>query len=467
MNQERTPTVLVADQDNDVLHALEYHLVQWGYQVACANHQGAALKTLEQQTVDLVLLDLCWSRGDGMEFFTEIVDREPNLPVIILTAQDSVPQVVRAVKLGAYDFLTKPPQFSRLEQVVAAALKNSPSSLPAAAQPAMDTSDTILGTSWPIQHVRELIAQVAATDAKILITGESGTGKELVARAIHQQSLRAERSFVPVNTAALPATLAESVLFGHEKGSFTGADEMQQGWCEVAHEGTLFLDEIGEMDVILQAKLLRFLQDHTFQRVGSSKVRTSDVRVIAATNGEPPNLIDEGRLRSDLYHRLNVVPIHLPPLRERREDIPILVDAFVKRYAARFRKPVQGLTTEAIRHLQAYAWPGNVRELENIIQRLVVLSKTNQIDVEQLPPETWAANLTDARLSPNGDRPHQPRAIDQMEKKAILDALRRTEGNAVSAARLLGMGQATMYRKIKRYQIPLKRIRCATEPIVS
>jgi DNA-binding NtrC family response regulator len=473
VGQGNRKSVLVADPDPSARGVLQAQLRQWKWDVACAEHVGQIWSQWQSPTdFDVVILDIHWPKLDGLQLLQNLVRFSPTAKIIVLTAHGSIERAVQAIKLGAADFLTKPLDCLHLERRlrsllpphdVAAATTTSPQH---ETQPAGER-ELILGESWVIRQVRDMIAAVAPTDAKILITGESGTGKELAARTIHLLSRRSGCPFVPVNTAALPATLAESVLFGHEKGSFTGAVETQKGWCEVADTGTLFLDEIGEMDMVLQAKLLRFLQDQSFQRVGSSRVITSDARIVAATNGQPDALIQLGKLRHDLYHRLNVVPIHLPPLRERREDIPLLAHIFVTRYAQQYGKPLQGFSPQALASLQAYDWPGNVRELENLIQRMVVLSRDTVLEEEQLPLHilTWrpAHPYPDHAICDGADHLHVARPIDQVEKKTILDALAQTEGNAVSAASLLGIGQATMYRKIKRYGIAIKKMRRAAE----
>lgn len=473
MGQGNRKSVLIADPDPAARGVLQAQLRQWKWDVACAEHVGQIWSQWQSPAdFDVVILDIHWPKLDGMQLLHNLVTFSPAAHIIVLTAHGSIERAVQAIKVGAADFLTKPLDLPQLERRLKGVLQQGdgtgPSGVlaPRAAPPAGER-ELILGASWAIRQVRDMIATVAPTDAKILITGESGTGKELVARTIHRLSRRSGCPFVPVNTAALPATLAESVLFGHEKGSFTGAVEMQKGWCEVADTGTLFLDEIGEMDMVLQAKLLRFLQDLSFQRVGSSRVITTDARIVAATNGRPDALIQLGKLRPDLYHRLNVVPIHLPPLRERREDIPHLAHTFVTRYAQQYGKPLQGFSPQAIVSLQAYDWPGNVRELENLIQRLVVLSRDTHLEEEQLPLHilTWRSAHASSDDLCHSDRgaADMTRPIDQVEKKTILDALARTDGNAVSAANLLGIGQATMYRKIKRYGIALKKIRRESE----
>ncbi len=457
--------VVVADDDPDLLNIMEFHLSEWGYEVACAANRQQLFDQLASELADLVLLDLHFGAHNGIDVLSMLAQEQSAPPVVILTAYGTIGTAVAATKLGAYDYLTKPPDLERLQTLVARAIEqrrlklrvrglDDPAQLKQNFQP-------MLGDSMAMGRVRAMIDEVAATDAKVLILGESGTGKELVARAVHAKSQRASGLFVPVNMAALPPSLAESVLFGHEKGSFTGADMRQKGWCEMADGGTLFLDEIGEMDLALQAKLLRFLQDHSFQRVGSSLVRSVDVRVVAATNRDPQDLVREGRLREDLYYRLNVLPITLPPLRERREDIPLLATCFLQRSAEKNHKRVTGFTDAAMQKLMQYDWPGNVRQLENLVQRLVILSRGSEITAESLPREFQADGREPPAMEHEWTRvedAHQDlRAIDRIEKQAILEALENAQGNVVAAARLLGVGQATVYRKIKRYGIELRR----------
>lgn len=340
----------------------------------------------------------------------------------------------------------------------------------------------IVGEGTAIKEVCRLIEYVAATDAPVFILGESGVGKELVARRIHELSSRAQRPFIPVNMAALPAMLAESTLFGHERGAFTGATEMRAGVCEAAERGTLFLDEIGEMDVEIQSKLLRFLQDFTFNRVGSTKSRRADVRIVSATNRSTEELIESGRFRDDLFYRLNVVPIEVPPLRARQEDIPILIEHFLSRTLRRYHKPEFELTSAAMSALCSYHWPGNIRELKNVVERLVILARRPQLDLADLPLTVRSAEATEAveaaamchfsaaplRLVNHGPgierRTEAPtthpqaaesteQTMEALEQNALRKALEQTSGRVVDAANLLGIGQATAYRKIKRYNI--------------
>jgi DNA-binding NtrC family response regulator len=332
----------------------------------------------------------------------------------------------------------------------------------------------IWGESVAARKLRGLIASVAPTDATVLILGESGTGKELVARSLHHQGPHSRGPFVPVNMAALPRELAESTLFGHERGAFTGADQPQVGCCEAAHEGTLFLDEIGEMDLALQAKLLRFLQERTVQRVGSSRPRQVNVRVVAATNSDLGERVREARFREDLFYRLNVVPLVVPPLRERLGDVPLLAARFLQRFARKYGKPVRGITRATLTALDRYDWPGNVRQLENLIERLVILGSAAEVGLSDLPPEILGQKVVSPQpaqspaglLSPPAPDglPALP-TMEQVERQAIFDALVRTRGNVRDAAKLLGCGQATVYRKIKRYGIVLENLgRTPNEP---
>ncbi|MGF1583294.1 MAG: sigma-54 interaction domain-containing protein [Gemmataceae bacterium] len=315
----------------------------------------------------------------------------------------------------------------------------------------------LLGDCSEMVKLRELISQVASTDATVLILGESGTGKELVARSLHEQSSRNKSPFVPVNMAALPKELAESTLFGHEKGAFTGADQRQIGCCEAADKGTLFLDEIGEMELGLQSKLLRFLQERTLQRVGSQTSINVDVRVLAATNRDLAQRVEDGEFRQDLYYRLHVVPVHVPPLSERKEDIPLLAARFLDKAASRYQKDVVGFSKEAIQQLKGYAWPGNVRQLENMVERLVILNQGSTIEADALPEEIQQQSHSNNENTQPTDDNSELRPIEEIEKQAILDALKRAEGNVRAAAKLLGLGHATVYRKIKAYQIDLKK----------
>lgn len=463
------PNVIVADNDAAMLTSTADRLASWGYGVRCAQDTRQLHELLAVAQPDLVVLDLHLAADEPSRraLLSELMESADAAPVVVVTALADVELAVGAVKLGAFDYFAKPTDWRRLKRVAASAVgaHRAKHSLDRPADDELDVEDlqAILGTSVAICRTRELIADVAPTDSKVLILGESGTGKELAARALHRQSRRANQTFAPVNMAALPQTLAESVLFGHEKGAFTGAETRQRGWCEMADKGTLFLDEIGEMDLALQAKLLRFLQDGTFQRIGSTKLETVDVRIIAATNRDPMVLVREGRLREDLYYRLNVLPIAIPPLRERREDIFLLAGVFLERAAKRHLKPVSEFTPAAMDVIVGYDWPGNVRQLENTIERLVVLARGSSIGIDDLPTELIGGSPVAGPMLAPETLDNEPPAVSfemrDIEKDAIVKALSQSCGNVVRAARILGLGQATVYRKMKRYGIRVERTR--------
>ncbi len=459
------PTIALVDDDPDLVRILGYHLSEWGYNVRPAASHGEFRQDLAKNSVDLVLLDLNLGAERGLDVLRELVRERFAAPVVILTAHASIQTAVQAIKLGAYDFITKPPDLQQLRIMLQLAIQRHHVKTRGGDFKPPQNCDTkrqpMLGDSPKMRRLRQTIAEVAPSNATVLILGESGTGKELVAHAIHQQSSRANNVFVPVNMAALPANLAESVLFGHEKGAFTGAETQQRGWCELAENGTLFLDEIGEMDFALQAKLLRFLQERQIQRVGSSRAINVDVRVVSATNRDPLELVREGRLREDFYYRLNVLPIEVPPLRERREDIPLLAKHFMHSVSEANGKRISSISGDVLDALQRYDWPGNVRQLENVMQRMVILSANGHIVRELLPVEILSQVPAGTVLeTPAPVVKHDNlRPIDRLERQAIVDALESCRSNVVQAAELLGMAQATIYRKIKRYGIELKRWR--------
>ena len=461
------PLVLVADDDPDVLRFMELHLHAWNCRVSCVADKGHLLAELARETPKLLLLDLRFGDHDGVELLTQVHASYPNMPVVMMTAHGTIDNAVTAIKRGAFDYLTKPADLNRL-RVILSHLEEKEglnAKIKRLEQLVESTDATVRlwGESAAIRQVREMIATVAPTDATVLILGESGTGKELAARALHDQSPRRAGPFIPVNMAALPRELVESTLFGHERGAFTGADQPQLGCCEAADGGTLFLDEIGEMDLGLQAKMLRFLQERTLQRVGSSKPRPVDVRVVAATNRDLLECVQAGRFREDLYYRLNVVPLLLPSLRQHREDVTLLAGRFLQRFALKYHKSIRGFTSEALEVLTRYDWPGNVRQLENLVERLVILSNSELIGRDALPSELQTSErvlafpMLVARMAkPIAEPVAGLKRMDQMEKQAILGALSNTRGNVREAAQLLGCGQATVYRKIKRYGIVLE-----------
>ncbi|APW59577.1 sigma-54-dependent transcriptional regulator [Paludisphaera borealis] len=447
-------SILVADDDPQFLRIIEHHIRGWGWRVESVLDKTALLRRLGAGLPGLLLMDVRFGEHDGLEVLQQIQKRHAGLKVVLLTAFGSIENAVAAVRLGAVDYLTKPVDLARLRSVVEHVYDEPATAAPAPgrASPGVNgVARPILGESRAIRELRALTERAAASDCTVLVLGESGTGKELVARALHDLGPRRDGPFIPLNVAALPRELVESTLFGHAKGAFTGADRMQCGCCEAADGGTLFLDEIGEMEIGLQAKLLRFLQERTFQRVGQSELVRVDVRIVAATNRDPIEQVRRGLLREDLYYRLNVVPIVAPPLRDRREDVPILARCFIDRFAARSGRPGASLSDSALAALSEQAWPGNVRELENFVERLAVLYPGPVIDESAVRAELGKSFTAPAR--PAEPEPGVLRPIDQVEYQAIADALATSRGNVKDAAQQLGLGQATVYRKIKKYGI--------------
>ena len=420
------------------------------------------LRQLSTRRPSLLLMDVRFGEHDGLEVVRQVLGDHPDLKVAMLTAFGSIDSAIAATRFGALDYLTKPIDLKRLRSVVDLIRATPPAVSPPRAAPssvvAGPLSRPILGASRAIRDVLSMIERVAPSDATVFVLGESGTGKELVARAVHELSPRNQGPFVALNVAALPRELVESTLFGHAKGAFTGADQMQFGCCEAADKGTLFLDEIGEMEIGLQSKLLRFLQERSFQRVGQSRPVAVDVRIVAATNRDPLEQVRRGQLREDLYYRLNVIPIVSPPLRDRRIDIPLLARKFLDRAVARSGRAAMDFTEAALAELMDQRWPGNVRELENFVDRLALLTPGAAIRAEdvraQLPAAATATGTVVAEPEPVmptlGDA---LRPIERMEVDAIKGALATCKGNVREAAKRLGLGHATVYRKIKKYSI--------------
>jgi len=472
MPSPTAPLIIVADDDSNVLKVLQFHLTNWGYRTSLASDKSSLFRAIGVERPAAMLLDIRFGEHDGVELLQGLLAGDPNLVVVMMTAFGSIDSAVSAMKIGAFDYVTKPPDLNRLKILVEEAVKQSVQRQSAAAvgtaSRAGGTQDpqagpSLIGVSEAASRLRAQIEAVAPTEASVLILGESGTGKEVVARTLHSLSLRASHPFIALNMAALPRDLVESTLFGYEKGAFTGADQAQPGSVEAADKGTLFLDEIGEMEIGLQAKLLRFLQERNFQRVGSSKARAVDVRIIAATNRDPLVQVRNGQLREDLYYRLNVVPIVVPQLRERRDDVEVLANLFLTRVAARYGKPEMAFSPEALELLKRHDWPGNVRQLENLVERLVIFNQGSVIGSAAIPPEIAnpqaaskpiTAADSDSLLDGSGTS-ELSKGMDLIEKAAIEDALRSVRGNVRDAAKVLGIGQATVYRKIKKYGIRL------------
>lgn len=434
--------ILVVDDDISHCTILQALLRGWGYRVALAYNGVQALDQVRQTVFDLVLCDIRMAEMDGIETLKEIKTWNPSIPVLIMTAYSSVDTAVEALKSGALDYLIKPLDFDKLQQTLSEALAHTRlSESPVAGSPP-GAQFGMVGDSPAMRALLNNIALVAPSDATVLIHGESGTGKELVARALHASS---RRPLVILNCAALNESLLESELFGHEKGAFTGADKRREGRFVEADGGTLFLDEIGDISPLMQVRLLRAIQEREVQRVGSNQTLSVDVRLIAATHRDLAEEVSAGRFRQDLYYRLNVVTIDMPPLRQRKEDIPQLARYFLQRYAERNRKAVQGFTPQAMDLLIHYAWPGNIRELENAVERAVVLLTGEYISERELPLAIAGTSVSDA---PHGEDIIQP--LVEVEKEAILVALEKTGGNKTEAARQLGITRKTLLAKLSR-----------------
>ncbi|ADO50388.1 sigma-54-dependent response regulator transcription factor ZraR [[Enterobacter] lignolyticus] len=434
--------VLVVDDDVSHCTILQALLRGWGYQVAIANSGKEALRQVREHVFDVVLCDVRMAEMDGIDTLKEIKALNPAIPVLIMTAFSSVETAVEAIKSGALDYLIKPLDFDRLQETLAQALAHTrePEGEPS---PVSAAQCGMVGRSPAMQHLLNDIAMVAPSDATVLIHGDSGTGKELVARALHASSARGEKPLVTLNCAALNESLLESELFGHEKGAFTGADKRREGRFVEADGGTLFLDEIGDISPLMQVRLLRVIQEREVQRVGSNQTISVDVRLIAATHRDLAQEVSAGRFRQDLYYRLNVVTIEMPSLRQRREDIPLLAEHFLQRYAGRNRKAVKGFTPQAMDLLIHYDWPGNIRELENAIERAVVLLTGEFITERELP---LAIAATPIKALPE----HDILPLVEVEKEVIQAALEKTGGNKTEAARQLGITRKTLLAKLSR-----------------
>ena len=442
------PVILIVDDEKNTRDGLTRALSP-RYEVRAAESASRALQVLEEQSVDVLLSDLRMPGMDGLTLMQRALARTPQPVCILLTAYGSIETAVDAMKHGAYDFLTKPVNLDRLELLLRRALRERDmESENRRLREQLDSRyglEQIIGQSLAIQEVFETIRQAAPSRATVLIQGESGTGKELVARALHQLSPRVQGPFVPLHCAALSSTLLESELFGHEKGAFTGAAELRRGRFELADGGTLFLDEVGEIPPAVQVKILRVLEERRFERVGGQETIETDVRLLAATNRDLRRMVDEGAFREDLFYRLNVVTIHLPPLRERPEDIPLLAGHFLKTLAAENGKKLEGLTPEAMSALMAYSWPGNVRELRNVIERMVVLARGETLGVRDIP-----AGLREGARG-RGVSVSGALSLEEVEKQMILRALKAHDGHRIKAAAQLGISPRTLHRKLNEY----------------
>ncbi len=443
--------VLIADDEKNIREGLGKALEFDDYNILLAKDGLEAWEKVEHEEADLVIADLKMPKISGEELLQKVVESYPTVPVIILTGHGTIESAVKAMRAGAYDFLTKPVNLDRLSLLVSRALSNRKLVLEhRRMQEELEQQRhfrSIIGKSSQMNQVFEKVQQVAPTKASVLITGESGVGKELVADAVHNLSNRRDKPFIKVHCAALSESLLESELFGHEKGAFTGAVSRKRGRFELAHTGTIFLDEIAEISQSVQIKILRVLQEKTFERVGGEETLEVDVRIISATNRDLKQAIAEGRFREDLYYRLNVVNIGIPPLRERKEDIPLLVSAFVKEFARENGKNVEGVDYAARSRLYSYPWPGNVRELRNCIESAVVMCKGTIITEDDLPPSVARESESEIIKLKVGTN------LTDAERELIRATLLQQKGNKSKTAEVLGIGRKTLHRKIKEYQL--------------
>ncbi|MDD3423107.1 MULTISPECIES: sigma-54 dependent transcriptional regulator [Sphaerochaeta] len=447
-------SILICDDEKNIRSGLAMAMELEGYESIEATDGQDAWDKINKMGVDLVITDLRMPRMSGEDLLRKIIGAYPRMPVIILTGHGTIETAVEAMRGGAVDFFTKPVDLDRLSLVVRKALSDTDlyaehERLKEEVQQlkARNRYDRIIGKSQKMVELMDTVSQVAPTKASVLITGESGVGKELVADAIHELSNRSKGPFIKVHCAALTASLLESELFGHEKGSFTGAVKEKKGRFELADGGTIFLDEIGEIDAQTQVKLLRVLQERQFERVGGEKSITVDVRIVCATNRDLPKEIEKGNFREDLYYRLNVVHLDVPPLRERKDDIPLLMTSFLQQFNSENGRSIEAFSNQAKRALLGYEWPGNIRELRNCIESAVVLARTSIIEVEDLPVHIGKAQNASSVSLEVGI------TLAEAEKQLIISTLASCAGNKTKAAEVLGIGRKTLHRKLQEYHI--------------
>ncbi len=481
-------SILVVDDESEIREGLELLLQSEGYQVSSAETAMSGLAQLEERPFDLLLLDVSLPDRNGIDMLKDIHRQDPHLPIVLITAYGSIEMARAAFKSGAMDYITKPWSNDELLAQVAQAvearrLRDENLQLKRALKQRFNFPN-IIGKSDKMLTLFDLVTQVAPSRSTVLISGESGTGKELIAKAIHSASTRADKAFVPVNTGSIPVDLLESQLFGHVKGAFTSAVASKKGLFEVADQGTIFFDEIATVSPETQAKLLRVIQEREFMRLGGTEQIKVDVRIVAASNIDLLSLVKEGRFREDLYHRLNVIHLRLPPLRDRREDIPMLLAHFLERFCLENVKPLRQFTPAAMKPLMDYDWPGNVRELENVVERAVVLSTQERVDVDLLPDSIRGKEIVrgvrfqlaeflpplpgepGSRTAADNPNPSLFQIIDEVERRVIVDMLERSGWNQTEAAERFLIPLSTLNQKIKRLGIDVRR-RGRTEDVLS
>jgi DNA-binding NtrC family response regulator len=449
----RKTKILVVDDEPAMREVLEMRLQEWGFEVRLAADGLEGKEMAESFDPDVVISDVLMPQVSGLDLLRSLKSGDPDRPIILVTAQASIDVAVEAMKEGAQDFITKPLDYPKLRAILEAAekdieLRRESRKLVSQLERGAGFGEFV-GTSKSMRDVYELITSLSSTDASVIITGESGTGKELAARTIHQLSARSKGPFVAINAAAIPENLMESEIFGHEKGSFTGATGVRAGCFELSNRGTLFLDEIAEMPMMLQPKLLRVIEDRRVRRLGGSQEFGVDVRVLAATNQEPRGAVEAGRLREDLFYRLNVFTVALPPLRDRKSDIALLTQSFIREFNVKHNSHVETVREEALELMKNYSWPGNVRELRNVMERAMILAKGNWIEVSHLP-----AYIVNSR-SDTAAKIVLPMGVSaaEAEKELILRTLKKTGNNKAEAARQLGLDVKTIRNKLKSYGI--------------
>jgi len=453
-------SVLIIDDEPNLLRFFEYNVQRMGYRVVSGHSNADMLRLLDQEAFAVILLDLMLPDGEALDHLPMVIERHPRTSVILISAHGTIPKAVAAIQKGAVNFIQKPVNLEQLEAAIRQAveiwrLKREVQTLRRRLEPSREFLGMV-GQSEVMQDIFGVIESVAHTPTPVMITGESGTGKELVAHAIHTLSPRAQRPFIAINCAAIPRDLLESELLGHERGAFTGAVEQRLGCFERADKGTLFLDEICEMDIGLQAKLLRLLQEQSFYRVGGSQLIHVSVRILTATNKDPQRMVEQGLFREDLFYRLNVLPIHLPPLRERREDIMPIARKFLEEVNRRSGKDFLGFNSDAIAAMERYAWPGNIRELQNVIEQVAVLNQGDRIDFSMLPRHIRehipvASEAGSGALQTGVQGSNEIRPFWQTERDEIQRAIVLSDGNVQEASRRLEISAATLYRKIEKY----------------
>jgi DNA-binding NtrC family response regulator len=451
-NGSDSDRILIVEDDAAQRLGLQQLLRSWGFAAEVASDGQDAIDKLASVRPTIVLSDLIMPRVGGLDLLASVKQDDPDVTVVLMTAQGTVETAVTAIKRGAYDYLSKPIDPQRLKILLDQIVERHDTQREVRALRRQlqerGTFGKMIGSSVEMRKIYQLVEQAAPTSASVLISGESGTGKELVAQTIHQLSQRASQPFVPLNCAAIPDTLLESELFGHEKGAFTGAFARRQGAFELANRGTLFLDEIAEMTPATQAKLLRVLQERSFRTLGGQREQSVDIRVVAATNIDPPEAVRQGKLREDLFYRLNVFAIQLPPLRDRKEDIPLLAQAFVKEFSARNGRTVAGVSDRAMQVLEQYHWPGNVRELRNVIERATIVARGDMIEPDDLP--AMAAATAPPPQAGAGTALAAGITVDEAERRLIELTLAHTGGNKTRAAEMLGISLKTLHNKINR-----------------